>query len=92
MQGEFPCKEDAPFTPGHEFVGTIEALGSGVKNFKIGDKVAVDPNNGCNACKYCHNGNYHYCLSGGIHNTIGIFRNGGWATHVLVPEAQVSKN
>lgn len=63
-----------------------------MKTFKVGDKVAVDPNSGCGICKFCHNGNYHYCLRGGIHNTIGIFRNGGWSTHTLVPESQVSIN
>jgi len=57
--------------------------------FKIGQRVAVDPNNGCNKCDHCHNANYHYCAYGGINNTIGIFKDGGWATHALVPETQV---
>lgn len=74
---------------GHEFVGTIDELGSEVTIFKIGQRVAVDPNSGCCKCDYCHNANYHFCQSGGINNTIGIFRDGGWATHALVPETQV---
>ncbi|XP_032686133.1 sorbitol dehydrogenase-like [Odontomachus brunneus] len=89
LEGSFPCKEDGPVTLGHEFVGTIDELGSNVTIFKVGQCVAVDPNNGCNKCDHCHNANYHYCELGGINNTIGIYRNGGWATHALVPETQV---
>ncbi|KAG5306517.1 ARD1 dehydrogenase, partial [Acromyrmex insinuator] len=89
LEGSFPCKEDGPLTLGHEFVGTIDEVGSEVTTFKIGQRVAVDPNNGCNKCDHCHNANYHYCAYGGINNTIGIFKDGGWATHALVPETQI---
>ncbi|EFN69090.1 Sorbitol dehydrogenase [Camponotus floridanus] len=89
LEGAFPCKETEPLTLGHEFVGTIDELGSGVTIFKVGQRVAIDPNSGCNNCNHCHNANYHFCKGGGINNTIGIFRDGGWATHVLVPETQV---
>lgn len=89
LEGEFPCNEAAPFTLGHEFVGTVQAIGPQVKTFKIGDRVAVDPNSGCNLCKCCHTGIYHHCSTGGINNTIGIFRNGGWSSHAVVPESQV---
>lgn len=89
LQGSFPCKQDGFLTLGHEFVGTIDELGSEVISFKIGQRVAVDPNSGCNKCDHCHNANYQFCPSGGINNTIGIYRNGGWATHVVVPENQV---
>lgn len=34
-------------------------------------------------------GTYHFCNSGGINTTIGIYRDGGWATHAVVPETQV---
>ncbi|XP_072757798.1 sorbitol dehydrogenase [Anoplolepis gracilipes] len=89
MEGCFPCKENEPLTLGHEFVGTIDELGSEVTTFKVGQRVAVDPNSGCNKCDHCHNANYHFCEIGGINNTIGIFRDGGWATHAIVPETQV---
>lgn len=56
---------------------------------KVGQRVTVDPNSGCHKCIDCHVGNYHYCGVGGLRNTIGIYQNGGWATHVLVPESQV---
>nr|XP_012221103.1 PREDICTED: D-arabinitol dehydrogenase 1-like [Linepithema humile] len=89
LEGSFPCKKDEPLTLGHEFVGTIDEIGSEVTIFKIGQRVAVDPNSGCNKCDHCHNANYHFCSLGGLNNTIGIFRDGGWATHVTVPETQV---
>ncbi|XP_015595006.1 D-arabinitol dehydrogenase 1 isoform X2 [Cephus cinctus] len=89
LEGTFPCKSDGPFTLGHEFAGTVEAIGPEVTTFKVGQRVVIDPNNGCNICNFCHNGNYHFCQRGGIHNTIGIFRNGGWSTHTIVPESQV---
>lgn len=46
---------------------------------------------GCNVCKFCHSGNPHYCKEGGINNTIGIYRNGGWAEYVLAPDYQVHR-
>lgn len=89
MKGSFPAKNDSPLTLGHEFVGTIESVGGEATTFKIGTKVAVNPNNGCNNCDFCHRGTYHYCKKGGLNSTIGIFRNGGWATHAIVPDNQV---
>jgi len=75
-------------TLGHEFVGIVDELGSEVTSFKIGQRVVVDPNSGCDKCDHCHSANYHFCKFGRV-NTIGIFRNGGWATHAIVPETQV---
>ena len=42
-QGEFSPACPYTITLGHEFVGTVEAVGEGVKKFKPGDRVAVDP-------------------------------------------------
>ncbi|XP_076164139.1 sorbitol dehydrogenase [Ptiloglossa arizonensis] len=89
LEGSFPCKKEGFLVLGHEFSGTVDALGSAVISLKVGQKVVVDPNSGCNTCDYCHSGNYHFCSAGGIKNTIGIHRDGGWATHAVVPETQV---
>lgn len=89
LEGTFPCKKEGQLTLGHEFVGVVEGIGAAVTSCKIGQKVAVDPNRGCNKCQYCHEGNYHFCDAGGIKDTIGIFRDGGWATHAVIPEMQV---
>ncbi|XP_053970354.1 sorbitol dehydrogenase-like [Hylaeus volcanicus] len=89
LEGDFPCKTEGCLTLGHEFSGTIDALGQNVKTLKVGQKIVVDPNSGCNTCHPCHSGNYHFCSAGGINSTIGIFRDGGWSTHAIVPKEQV---
>jgi (R,R)-butanediol dehydrogenase/meso-butanediol dehydrogenase/diacetyl reductase/L-iditol 2-dehydrogenase len=47
---------------GHEGSGTIAAIGSEVKgNFKVGQRVAMNPRSSCGACWYCQNSMEHYC-------------------------------
>ena len=46
---------------GHEFAGEVVAVGEGVTNVKVGDRVAVEPLNGCGKCVYCRSGDYHLC-------------------------------
>jgi len=87
IQGEFDCAE-RPFTLGHEFGGVVTAVGSQVKQFKVGDRVVVDPNRDCGQCTFCKKGQYHLCSRESINNTIGIFRNGGWAQYCKVPVKQ----
>ena len=54
LQGEFKTKNTNPITLGHEFSGKIVAIGDLAKDkFKIGDKVAVDPNR-CKLKIYFH--------------------------------------
>ncbi|XP_046741840.1 D-arabinitol dehydrogenase 1-like [Diprion similis] len=88
IEGNFPCKSDGPITLGHEFSGVVEAIGTSVTVFMVGQNVVVDPNTGCESCDFCHNGKYHFCRRSS-HKTVGIFKNGGWSTHVVVPESQV---
>ncbi|CAG4948972.1 unnamed protein product [Parnassius apollo] len=54
----------------------------------LGQKVVVDPNRACSICEFCRDGNYQYC-STGIKRNVGIWRDGGWAQYVLVPQDQV---
>lgn len=44
---------DYPITPGHEFSGIIESLGSLVTDLHMGDRVAIEPNLSCGLCEYC---------------------------------------
>jgi threonine dehydrogenase-like Zn-dependent dehydrogenase len=46
---------------GHEGVGIIEALGSEVRNFTIGDRVVIPSTIGCGTCEYCRAGYYSQC-------------------------------
>ncbi|MBL1422608.1 MAG: L-idonate 5-dehydrogenase [Alphaproteobacteria bacterium] len=51
-----------PIILGHEVAGTVKALGAGVSNVKIGDKVALNPSLPCGSCQYCDQGLHHHCL------------------------------
>jgi L-iditol 2-dehydrogenase len=71
-----------PLVMGHEMVGHVAAVGAGVANVRVGDKVAVEPNYSCGACPLCREGNGNLCL-GRI--TVGIDVDGGFAEAVRVP-------
>lgn len=74
-----------PLTPGHEIVGTIEAIGPEVNGIQAGQRKVVFPWIGCGVCPPCRDGNEHICA--GAQRAIGIFSHGGYASHVLVPDA-----
>jgi L-iditol 2-dehydrogenase len=46
------------FTPGHEYMGTVAALGPGVDEYRIGQRVTVEVHGGCGQCKRCREGMY----------------------------------
>ncbi len=75
-----------PVVPGHEFAGVVAAIGEGVANFKIGDRVTADPNLPCNTCEFCARGQFNQCLTLGA---VGVTRDGGFAKYVAVPESAV---
>lgn len=54
-----------PFIPGHEFSGVVAALGEGVTEFAVGDRVAGEAHNGCGTCENCKSGRYNLCLNYG---------------------------
>jgi threonine 3-dehydrogenase len=56
-----------PLTTGHEFVGVVEKVGSEVKNFKPGDRIAGEGHLICGHCRNCRAGNRHLCR-----NTFGF--------------------
>ncbi|MBR0463728.1 MAG: alcohol dehydrogenase catalytic domain-containing protein [Clostridia bacterium] len=76
---------EPPFIPGHEFIGTIAAMGGAVSDeFHIGDRVASEQIVPCGKCRYCREGKYWLC---GPHNVYGFksFLNGGMAEYVRLP-------
>ena len=79
------------YTPGHEYMGTIAALGPGVDEFEIGDRVTVEVHAGCGQCKRCRMGMYTSCHNYGLnygdrdkgHRANGFTTNGGFAEYVV---------
>jgi len=78
--GERPVRY--PLVMGHEFVGTVAAVGSAVRNIAVGQSVAVEPNYSCGACALCREGNRNLCLS---RVAVGIDVDGGFAQEATVP-------
>ena len=74
---------------GHEAVGTIEAVGSGVKTRRPGDRVLVSCITACGVCRYCREGMYGQCLGGGGW-ILGHKIDGTQAEQVRVPFADTS--
>lgn len=61
IEGELPFNKG--FTPGHEYMGTVVALGPDVDEFSVGDRVAVEVHAGCGRCERCRHGMYTSCLN-----------------------------
>ncbi|KAL4244433.1 zinc-containing alcohol dehydrogenase family protein [Abortiporus biennis] len=57
--GDFALQ--SPLVLGHESSGVVTAIGPGVKNFYIGQKVAIEAGIMCNECSYCLKGRYNLC-------------------------------
>lgn len=81
-------KVQLPLIPGHEFSGDIVKLGSGVKNFKVGDRVTSSIVINCGTCYYCMNDLDSLCDE---LTEIGIHRDGSFAEYVSVPESTLVK-
>ncbi len=82
LRGEFA--PHLPLVPGHEFAGTVAAVGSGVDRVAAGARVAVDPSLYCYRCHYCRAGRNNLCENWGA---IGVTTAGAAAEYVAVPAA-----
>ena len=74
---------------GHEAVGTVDAVGAGVKTIKVGDRVLVSCITSCGTCRFCREGRYGQCLGGGGW-ILGHKIDGTQAEFVRVPFADTS--
>src|ERR1700758_3346877 len=82
VEGLFPI--DWPRVPGHEVVGRIDALGSGVQGWAVGQRVGVGFLGGsCGYCEFCRNGDLVNCRNQGF---TGIHHDGGYA-EVMIAKA-----
>ena len=83
LQGQ-PAGE---FIMGHEYAGTVAALGPDVDEFRVGDRVAVEVHKGCERCENCIKGLYTSCLNYGDlskgHRAKGLTCDGGFAEYAV---------
>jgi L-iditol 2-dehydrogenase len=87
IQGGLPFNKN--FTPGHEYMGTVVALGHGVDEYKIGQRVSVEIHAGCGQCKRCREGMYTSCHNYGMnygehdkgHRANGFTTDGGFCEY-----------
>src|SRR6185312_2094389 len=80
--------QELPLTLGHEFSGTITAVGAGVTGWREGDRVAVEPIYKCDHCGPCRAGNYNVCQQIGFH---GLMSDGGMAEYTVVPTSMLHR-
>jgi len=71
-----------PLTMGHENVGEVVALGPQATGVKLGERRLVFPWIGCGECKVCKENEEQLCMAP---RSLGVYRNGGYADHLLVP-------
>ncbi len=89
IEGEKPFNKE--FTPGHEYMGTVVALGPSVDEFQIGDRVTVEIHSGCGQCKRCRMGMYTSCHNYGLnfgkknkgHRANGFTSDGGFKQYAI---------
>lgn len=75
-----------PLVPGHEFSGTVAAVGENVHNYTVGERVTADPNIACNHCPNCQRNQPNQCLNW---KGIGVTQPGGFAEYVSAPQSNV---
>lgn len=81
-EGTFPGLR-YPLVPGHEIAGVIDALGDGVVNWRVGQRVGVGWHGGhCGRCERCRRGDFISCVA---LQTPGITYDGGYADYMIAP-------
>jgi threonine 3-dehydrogenase len=78
-----------PLTLGHEFSGTVVAIGDKVDHVHVGDFVSAESHVTCGMCYQCRTGQAHLCPRTEI---LGVDRDGAFAEYVAVPEKVVWQN
>jgi propanol-preferring alcohol dehydrogenase len=87
-RGDWPLKPKLPFIPGHEAIGAVCAVGSGVTNVKEGDRVGVPwLYSACGHCEYCLSAWETVCPEAQFG---GYTKNGGFAEYILADPSYVA--
>lgn len=84
VDGELPLPR-RPIIPGHEIVGVVEALGTDVASYHVGQRVGVPwLGHSCGSCDYCATKHENLCNAPCF---TGYHRDGGFASHVIAEAA-----
>src|SRR2546430_17052719 len=82
---EWYMKPRAPIYPGHEPVGVIAAVGEGVQQFSVGQRVFIHHHVPCMVCHFCQRGSFSQCLT---FRATRLYP-GGLAEYIRVPALNV---
>jgi threonine 3-dehydrogenase len=77
-----------PYIPGHEFCGTVAAVGKLVQNVSVGDFVSAEMHVACGHCVQCRSGQAHVCQFVKI---LGVDADGAFADYVRIPASNIWK-
>ena len=78
LEGKFPIFQP-PRIIGHEYAGTVVAVGEKVTRLKAGDRVVAEPGKVCGQCYFCRSGRENLCLNRVLHQ-------GAFAEYALMPQ------
>jgi alcohol dehydrogenase len=87
LKGDLPAVVDGRIL-GHEGIGIVESVGSGVSSFRAGDKVLISCVTACAKCDFCRRNMYSHCRHGGW--ILGCMIDGTQAEYVRIPYADTS--
>jgi alcohol dehydrogenase len=87
LKGDLPAVTDGRIL-GHEGIGVVEQVGTGVSEFHVGDKVIISCVTACLKCDFCKRGMYSHCRHGGW--ILGYTLDGTQAEYVRIPQADGS--
>jgi len=76
------------YTLGHEFAGTVEAVGQGVSGVRVGDRIAPEVVLFCGVCFFCRRHEYALCVNWAA---LGLMADGGLAEFAVVPAATIAR-
>ena len=85
-QGWPDIQLDYPHIPGADGAGEITALGKGVEDWSIGDRVVINANIGCGQCDFCLSGEDNKCRDWHL---LGETRRGTYAQYITLPARQL---
>ena len=77
---------DPPLIVGHEFFGTVDAVGERVDTVEVGQRVAGEGHIVCGTCRNCRAGRHHLCRET---SGVGVNRDGAFAEYIVLPASNV---